>query len=199
MIIVCSIGACEVPVFSLNLNHVTNVSSCQPICQVNYGRKRKFALSELYMWWFLSPIFFHFIARRHFIHANYRVCSWHLYHVNNSTLWHNDATLTENFERPSWLCFAKISPAPAITMQSTDIFIIAKIYHFLAAAFRGKQKYRETEKTIDFEISCLVSFLNYGLETVKEESKTFWALAGRNLYDYWNWNLRLLILECWHF
>ena len=31
----------------------------------------------------------------YFIHTNYRVCSWHLYHVNNSTLWHNDATPAE--------------------------------------------------------------------------------------------------------
>ena len=43
-------------------DHVTNVSSCQPICQVNYGRKRKFALSEFHVVMIFVPNFLHFIA-----------------------------------------------------------------------------------------------------------------------------------------
>ena len=85
------------------------------------------SLSPNFMWWwFLSPIFYislllssrsgaclpgclpelraaahrwYSVCRaEYFIHANYRVCSWHLYHVNNSTLWHNDATPAEKLE-----------------------------------------------------------------------------------------------------
>ena len=88
------------------------------------------------MWWFLSPIFFHFIAaRRHFIHANYRVCSWHLYHVNNSTLWHNDATLAENFETflasaaaekisPSHTMLCRALTSPRTKVATTDTFYL---------------------------------------------------------------------------
>ena len=47
----------------------------------------------------------------YFIHTNYRVCSWHLYHVNNSTLWHNDATPAEKIGRPSWQKFPHLGKA----------------------------------------------------------------------------------------
>ena len=47
----------------------------------------------------------------YFTHTNYRVCSWHLYHVNNSTLWHNDATPAEKIGRPSWQKFPHLGKA----------------------------------------------------------------------------------------